>query len=44
MFTKPLTRVPRYILMKWNPSAGALKRLKLLSGEIACQKRFVFYR
>ena len=55
MFTKPLTRALRYILIKpfflaigWSYlndlSHTFLKRLKLLWGEIACQKRFVFYR
>ena len=55
MFTKPLTRAPWYILIKsffvaivqsylHHLSHTFLKRLKLLWGEIACQKRFVFYR
>ena len=55
MFTKPaLTRALRYILIKpfflaigrnlHDLSYTLLKRLKLLRGEIACQKRFVFYR
>ena len=56
MFTKPLTRAPRYILMKsFSLAIGRsylhdllshtfLKRLRLLWGEIACQKSFVFYR
>ena len=53
MFTKPLTRAPRYILMKsFSLAIGRsylhdrlhtnLKRAKLLSDEIACQKSFVF--
>ena len=53
MFTKPLTRVLRYILIKpfflaigWSYlndlSHAFLKRLKLLWGEIACQKLFIF--
>ena len=52
MFTKPVTRVPQYILIKsfflvigqsylHDLSHTFLKRLKLLWGEIACQKRFV---
>ena len=53
MFTKPLTRAPRYILIKSFflaigqsylhdlSSHTFLKSLKLLWGEIACQKRFV---
>ena len=52
---KPLTRAPGYILIKnfflaigWSYlhdlSYTFLKRLKLLWGEIACQKRFIFYR
>ena len=55
MFTLRLTRAPRYVLIKsfflairWrylhDLSPTFLKRLKLLRGEIACQKRFVFYR
>ena len=55
MFTKLLTRALRYIPIKpffltigWSYlhdlSHTFLKRLKLLWGEIACQKRFVFYR
>ena len=56
MFTKPLTRAFRYILIKplflaigWSYlhdlSHTFLKRLKVLWGrEIACQKLFVFYR
>ena len=55
MFAKPLTGAPRYILMKsfflaisWSYlhdlSNTSLKRLKLLRGEIAFQKRLVFYR
>ena len=55
MFTKPLTRAPWYILIKsffvaigqsylHHLSHTFLKILKLLWGEIACQKRFVFYR
>ena len=51
MFSKPLTRAPRYILIKsfflaigWSYPHGLshtfLKRLKLLWGETACQKRF----
>ena len=50
MFTKPLTRAPWYILIKsffvaiglsylHDLSATFLKRLKLLWGEFACQKR-----
>ena len=52
---KPLTKAPQYILIKsfflaigrsylHGLSHTFLKRLKLLSGEIACQKRFIFYR
>ena len=53
MFTNPLTRVPRYILFSilaikqsylHDLSHMFLNRLKLLSGEIACQKRFFLYR
>ena len=55
MFTKPLTRALRYILIKpfflaigWSYlndlSHTFLKRLKLLRSEIACQKLFIFYR
>ena len=53
MFTKSLTRALRYILIKpvfsaigWSYlndlSHTFLKRLKLLCGEIACQKLFMF--
>ena len=53
MFTKPLTRALQYILIKpfflaigWSYlhdlSHTFLKRLKLLRGEIACQKSFIF--
>ena len=52
---KPLTKAARYILIKsfvlaigWSYLHGLshtfLKRLKLLWGEIACQKSFIFYR
>ena len=52
---KPLTKAPRYILIKsfflaigWSYLHGLshtfLKRLKLPWGEIACQKSFIFYR
>ena len=52
---KPLTKAARYILIKsfflaigWSYLHGLshtfLKRLKLLWGEIACQKRLIFYR
>ena len=55
MFTKPLTSAPRDTLIKsfllaigWSSfhdlSHTFLKRLKLLWGEIASQKSFVFYR
>ena len=55
MFAKPLTGAPRYIPMKsfflaisWSYlhdlSNTSFKRLKLLRGEIAFQKRLVFYR
>ena len=55
MSTKPLTRALRYIPIRpffltigWSYlqdlSHTFLKRLKLLWGEIACQKRFVFCR
>ena len=54
-FQNALTKAPRYILIKsfflaigWRYLHGLshtfLKRLKLLWGEIACKKRFIFYR
>ena len=47
MFTKPLTRA-FFLAIGWSYlhdlSEMFLKGLKLLWGEIACQKRFIFYR
>ena len=54
MFTKPITRAPRYILIKsllvigkiylHDLSHTFLKRSKQLGGEISFQNRTVFYR